>query len=369
MARARRCVRVAGMGVIAALFMPAISPASDPRAVPQLGQDDTTARPQVSESPPPIVPMVAVPAMGGPSALATRELAVPRGLRLLVVAPHPDDETLAAGGLIQRVRARGGTVRVVFVTNGDGYVDAVSSEAEGRQARADFLAYGRRRHGEALEAIHLLGLNKHDTTFLGFPDDGIDDLWADHWSRVRPYRSPHTHATHPPYRESWNPHAEYAGADLQREIEEGLRAFAPDWVLIPDPRDRHPDHCTTGVFVLQALGQLHRLGSAKLRVLTYLVHSPDYPASPAWPQQLAGTGVGGSPTARALLAPTPWLSLPLTEAELQVKRNAVSAYQSQVHVMRPFLMQFLRSNELFGALDWSQVTVVPREYARRYGHR
>jgi hypothetical protein len=41
--------------------------------------------------------------------------------RLLVVAPHPDDETLGAGGLIQRVRHAGGAVKVVFMTNGDGY--------------------------------------------------------------------------------------------------------------------------------------------------------------------------------------------------------------------------------------------------------
>ena len=50
------------------------------------------------------------------------------GERLLVIAPHPDDETLGAGGLIQRVLERGGTVRVVLVTAGDGYVEAVVHE-------------------------------------------------------------------------------------------------------------------------------------------------------------------------------------------------------------------------------------------------
>src|SRR2546430_10087895 len=57
-------------------------------------------------------------AVAGALAAQPTELAVKRGERLLVLAPHPDDETLGAGGLIQRVLARGGTVRVVLVTAG-----------------------------------------------------------------------------------------------------------------------------------------------------------------------------------------------------------------------------------------------------------
>src|SRR5882672_10858445 len=39
--------------------------------------------------------------------------------RLMVLAPHPDDETLGAGGLLQRAAARGVATRVVFATDGD----------------------------------------------------------------------------------------------------------------------------------------------------------------------------------------------------------------------------------------------------------
>lgn len=68
------------------------------------------------------------------------------GERLLVVAPHPDDETLAAGGLIQRVLMRGGAVRVVLVTAGDGYIEAVSHETGRPRPRpAEYLgAYAKR---------------------------------------------------------------------------------------------------------------------------------------------------------------------------------------------------------------------------------
>src|SRR5258707_13461996 len=52
-------------------------------------------------------------------------LSVVADTRLLIFAPHPDDEVLAAGGFIQRVRDAGGTVRVVYITSGDAYTDSV----------------------------------------------------------------------------------------------------------------------------------------------------------------------------------------------------------------------------------------------------
>ena len=55
-------------------------------------------------------------------------LEVPDATRLLVIAPHPDDEVLGAGGLMQRVKASGGTVRVVYLTDGDGYPEGVKEE-------------------------------------------------------------------------------------------------------------------------------------------------------------------------------------------------------------------------------------------------
>src|SRR5215471_1540498 len=71
-------------------------------------------------------------------------LTVPEGTRLLVVAPHPDDETLGAGGLIQRVHATGGSVKVVYLTDGDGYPEGVKVEDHVQSpTAADYRGYGR----------------------------------------------------------------------------------------------------------------------------------------------------------------------------------------------------------------------------------
>ncbi|PYR55721.1 MAG: hypothetical protein DMF91_23620 [Acidobacteria bacterium] len=47
------------------------------------------------------------------------QVSISRETRALVVAPHPDDEMLAAAGLMQRVHAAGGAVRVVYLTGAD----------------------------------------------------------------------------------------------------------------------------------------------------------------------------------------------------------------------------------------------------------
>ncbi|MST31813.1 hypothetical protein GHK86_03595, partial [Acidimicrobiaceae bacterium USS-CC1] len=51
-----------------------------------------------------------------------RELAaldLPEVARVLVVAPHPDDEVLGAGGLLQVLRGRGVAIEVCAVTDGE----------------------------------------------------------------------------------------------------------------------------------------------------------------------------------------------------------------------------------------------------------
>lgn len=316
-------------------------------------------------------PMVGSPSPDSIPLLRSSTLAVPAGIRVLIIAPHPDDETLAAGGLIQRVQAHGGSVHVVFVTNGDGYVDGLRRRVN-RSATSsrDFVEYGRQRHVEALQALERLGVaTATQATFLGFPDDGIDDLWGPYWSNQHPYTSPHTHLMAPDDRGAKARGIAYAGMDLENELQRILTELQPDWLVIPDPRDRHPDHCTTGVFVLDGLRRLRQRhpSTHPRRVLTYLVHAPDYPASPSWFRELAGVGVGGSSTAHASLDRAAWFNLTLSDAESRGKQAALARYESQAQVMLPFLQQFLRGYELFAEMDVQQIETVAHEYAARFG--
>ncbi|MFQ3611471.1 MAG: PIG-L family deacetylase, partial [Fimbriimonadales bacterium] len=46
--------------------------------------------------------------------------------RLLIIAPHPDDEVLGCGGLIAEAVRQGSAVRVVAITAGDGFSGAAT---------------------------------------------------------------------------------------------------------------------------------------------------------------------------------------------------------------------------------------------------
>ena len=281
-------------------------------------------------------------------------LFVPRGIRLMVFAPHPDDETVAAGGLIQRVLHTGGQVRVVFVTNGDGFTDGVRLEVTTRPTLStDYIAYGIRRQAEAMRALAELGLGSRDALFLGFPDGGIDDLWTGHWSASHPYQSPYTRLNRPRNAPIHGRLVRYTGADLKALLVKAIRDFQPDWVLIPDPRDVHPDHSMTGVFVLDALESLERAKSKTIldtEVYTYLVHFPGYPGRKDWVGKIQKTGVTGCPAGGRCRIPSEWMSLPLSADETLRKEAALSAHRTQMETMSSFLRQFLRPYEIFGKL-------------------
>jgi LmbE family N-acetylglucosaminyl deacetylase len=289
------------------------------------------------------------------SAAATAAPEVGSGERLLVIAPHPDDETIAAGGLIQRVRANGGDVRVVLVTAGDGFVEAVKHETGELQPRPSaYVAYGQQRLREARAALRILAPDHARLQILGFPDGGLDGLLQAHWWRSSPERSRTTGATDPPYNDqALEPDVPYDGDDLRRELEHVIRVTRPTIVALPDPRDRHPDHRAAGLFTLLALQDwsARRPKKEMPDLLAYLVHWPDWP--PGWdagsPQPRPDTPLE---LPRALVHPDGVrVALVLSDAELAIKEAALRKHITQLEVMRPFLTAFLRRTEPYTVLQ------------------
>lgn len=298
------------------------------------------------------------------------QLSVPPGTRLIVFVPHPDDESIAASGLIQRVLEVGGKVHVVFVTNGDGYTYAVRLRVKNKRVTAkDFIEFGKKRQEEAVQALCELGLQPEDATFLGFPDGGIDDLWESNWSNVQPFISPNTLFDRP-HRTGLKRWVKYSGESLRDQIERVTKDFSPDWVVLPDPRDYHPDHATAGVFVLDALETIYsEEDTLPAKVLTYLVHYKDYPQGLDWSKEISGTGIGGcKKISTKTLADTNWLTLPLSPEEVEGKRRALLAHATQQQMLQWFFRNFLLPSEIYGSLTLTQVITVPQEYAAYSRH-
>jgi len=90
--------------------------------------------------------------------------------RLVVLAAHPDDETLGAGGLISRIAARGLPVTVLVATDGEASHPHSPTHDPARLAAV--------RREEVRHAVRGLA-PRAELTFLGIPDGALREHRAD----------------------------------------------------------------------------------------------------------------------------------------------------------------------------------------------
>ena len=275
--------------------------------------------------------------------------------RLLVLAPHPDDETLSAAGLIHQVFEPGGSVRTVVVTAGDAYVQAVQSDTGKRHpTKADFLKYGEKRLEESRHAARVLGKGFIHLDLFGFSDGAIYPMLVSHWGLTHPDKSEFTGFSHVLYIEAEDKGIAQDGEVLRNELVAILRATKPTLIAFPDVMENDSDHAGLGMFALLAINDwLEHANetSPTPRLLAYLIHWQH-----GWPP--------GSNADKPLDLSDQPLFLPddlplrgltrtclnLSVQERNLKRDALAQYQTQQRAMGPFLAAFVHSNECFTEL-------------------
>jgi LmbE family N-acetylglucosaminyl deacetylase len=193
--------------------------------------------------------------------------------RILVLAPHPDDEILAAGGVIATCqKAHPSTkIRVAIATNGDASYATALFHGSHAFSKRHFQDMAVIRQQESLSALIFLGLRLEQVRFWGFPDRGLSPIWLHYWDTHQPYRSSTTGFDRSEQALN-SPVTQYAGMSLLRLIQEELTAFHPTTIILPHPQDAHSDHRALANFTLLATGILysqHQQESPKL--LAYLM--------------------------------------------------------------------------------------------------
>lgn len=171
----------------------------------------------------------------------------------LVLAPHPDDESLGCGGTIAALRAQNVDVTVAIVTDGAGSDKFDRDAHEVRDAR----------RLEAIEACRVLGVDADHIRFVGLPDGRLDAM-AD---------------------------------ELDTYLHKLCDELRPDEVLVCSDLDRHPDHRALNAACARA-------AFGDIRVTEYLVW-----AWSGWPlaayrmkRNEVGRGRAGAEIAKALLS-------------------------------------------------------------------
>ena len=169
--------------------------------------------------------------------------------RVLVLAPHYDDEVLGCGGLLLQLAAAEAEVVCVFLSDGSG---GVGGPPGGRTREQ----YSERRRREADRATAALGIGEveHFGLHHGLADGSLISCID----------------------------------QVARHIEDLLERLRPDLVLTPSPLEATPDHRATFRALHEALVGRRRarmndgeptaaLGDQLLRVLCYEINHPFYP--------------------------------------------------------------------------------------------
>lgn len=260
------------------------------------------------------------------------------GQKVLVIAPHCDDETLGPGEFISRMNKKGVDFKIVLMTNGDGFTDALDiAFHEIRPKKEDYIRFGYLRQKETINAIKYLGLGEDDIIFLGYPDGGLYNMWSsEHYNE--PYESIHTGVSKNPYNNSYSVNADYTGRDVVNDLISIISSYKPDYIFFPHPNDRHHDHLASYCFTKYVLTTLRY----KVKEYVYLVHRGDWPVITPNYQNLYLV-----PPPTLANSPTDWYAFNLTQHEVQNRGEAIKKYASQVNAMGLRLMAFDRKNELF----------------------
>ena len=258
---------------------------------------------------------------------------------LLVVSPHPDDETLCCAGVIQRVLEAGGHVSVVWITSGDGSeLSMLLVEKSLLKPVQKVRELAGKRMLEARTATGILGVDRAQQYFLGYPDGGITKLLAENHSTPLPAKF--TGETRVPYSEAVFPGHPYTGESLEHDFEAVLERVQPNLILAPSSADTHPDHAASGQLTSTVLTRRGELTKAHY----WIVHGGE-----GWPSPrgyMPDIPLNTPPHSLRLGA---W-AFELTDTEEALKREAINAYHTQMQVMAPFLLAFVRTSELYSAI-------------------
>ena len=172
------------------------------------------------------------------------------GRRVLVLAPHQDDEINIAGNSIQNFVNAGAEVFVMFSTNGDANMGMYNFTAETRLS-------------EAVNSLRILGVDKEHILIMGYGDTS-NNFPGGHifYSRDKAIKSSrgktHTYGAAGLQDFSYltrHEHSRYCRSDYLRDLEELILYVHADIILAVD-FDKHSDHRMLSLCFEQVMGRI-----------------------------------------------------------------------------------------------------------------
>jgi LmbE family N-acetylglucosaminyl deacetylase len=219
--------------------------------------------------------------------------------RVMLFAPHPDDESLGCGVLLQRAVRGGAAIRVIYATDGeDNPWPQRGVLRKWRLNGTDRQRWGKWRRAEALAALRVLGVRADDVRFIGLPDQQLSLLLMRNCRTI---------------------------LDRFADI---IDEFDPTDLFVPSLADTHPDHSALAVMLRLVMALSHAC-DARTRIWHYIVH---------------GSSAAFFDNAAPLFH---------SENEAQVKRLAIARHKTQLLLSRRRFFGYAERPERFLGLAHS----------------
>lgn len=262
-------------------------------------------------------------------------------MKVLIIAPHQDDEILAVGGLIQKCVKLNDTVTILFITNGD-YL-------------GPYIAH--KRYYESKEALALLGIAENAIFYLGYGDTGMN--YSHSFLRQMLFKNPNMPLTTPFSSMTYHPasgktvHAMRTGFESSltqvaflADLEWFIKELTPDIIITPYVLDMHGDHAAI-IPLLQKIDIFSQIPIC----LTYIIHGGN---DSLWPPRDTKTF-----TCPPVISVETWkkhISIPLTDREQHQKHQAILAFKTQLKDdSNNFLVSFSKQEEVFFLLRDNEI--------------
>ncbi len=191
----------------------------------------------------------------------------------IVIAPHPDDESLGCGGTIALLKKAGKSVKIIFVSDGS------LSHPNSIKYPAPLLIQLREK--EALEAARILGVAPKDCYFMRLKDGAVPNVA--------------------------NEGFEVAAGSLLKI----LKPLQVQAILLPWKNDPHPDHQACWEIVNQVMVQME----SRIILYHYLI----------WFWERGVDDI-------EILNGVDWFKVDISSV-MDLKMKAINAHQSQVTTM------------------------------------
>lgn len=276
--------------------------------------------------------------------------------RILILAPHPDDESIGCAGVIQEAVRAGADTHILCLTNGDNNEFAfIVYEKRIPILPSTLVRLGQVRRKESISAMKFLGLEEYGLIYLGYPDFGTFQIFKDFWQSNRPYKSFLTRTTSVPYKEDPSFGSSYTGGSILTDLKNAILRYRPNKIFVSHPADLNHDHKALYLFLEVALADIAEQ-LPRPEIYCYLIHWRAWPLPRHYHPQLP------------LLPPEEfqskhsdiyWLKYILPEEDLEKKYKAILTYKSQTESSAFYLLAFGRKNELFSVYPDIKLKVRP----------